>query len=790
MVHGSSEPATLESIEQVHDDGRICIWSPHGTGRGITVMIDNYDSFTFNVAQLLVEEGANVVIFRNDKVSIETLESLRPVNMVISPGPGHPLTDAGISLACIKHFGGQIPILGICMGLQCMTVAFGGVVSGAGEIFHGKTSMMQHDGCGLFAGLSTSVPITGTRYHSLCAQIDAVPDVLRETAHVDSGVVMGLRHKTYTIEAVQYHPESVMSEYGHEMVRNFLSWRGGTWAENPHVLNTPASAGPSTSESILTRIFRQRKLDVAQSQTIPGRSLADLEASIALQLDPVRIDFPRRLLHGTERGIVPGIMAEIKRASPSKGDIAPNTHAAEQALLYARSGANVISVLTEPTWFKGTLEDLVMVRRVVECMPRRPAILRKDFILDEYQIAEARLAGADTVLLIVAMLDDMTLQRLYQYSLRLGMDPLVEVNNAEEMQRALLLSPKVIGVNNRNLHSFHVDMDTTSRLAQAAVERGVILVALSGIQQRSDVVHYMEQGVQALLVGEALMRAEDKHAFIQALQGESSEKSVLSSSAQRPRFVKVCGIQTPSAAEAAVQAGANLIGIILAPGTKRTVSTDEARAIRQSVHKAAPNTAETNTKLASVCTSTATRLSRAHEWFSWHADRMAEAAACRPLVVGVFRNQTLEEIVAVASSLQLDVIQLHGRTEELEWARYLPGVFVIRVFHVEPDMTLRAGALAEATRPGYHHVILFDSAGAAGHDGGSGMSFTWSHAPALATRCGVRVPFLVAGGLTAANVQDALDASQAMGVDTSSGVETDGHKDPSKIRAYVQKALE
>ncbi|WFD17920.1 anthranilate synthase / indole-3-glycerol phosphate synthase [Malassezia caprae] len=750
-------------------DGRIVIRSPYaGPDQGVTVMIDNYDSFTFNVVQYLVEAGANVVIFRNDKVDVATIEALQPVQLVISPGPGHPSTDAGISKACIAHFAGRIPILGICMGLQCIVEQFGGVVDSAGEIFHGKTSEILHDGKGLHAGLSS--PLIGTRYHSLAAKIAVMPECLEATSHVRSGIIMGVRHKTYAIESVQYHPESVSSEHGREMLAHFLQWRGGTWASNPSARVAPAPAPQAPSESILQRIYRQRREDVAAARAVPGRSLADLEASIALHLDPPQIDFPSRLLQGTSSE-APGILAEIKRASPSKGAIAPDAHAAEQALAYARGGAHVISVLTEPTWFKGTLEDLAMARRAIERCAHRPAILRKDFIVDEYQVAEARLAGADTVLLIVAMLDDSTLRRLYEYSVHLGMEPLVEVNHAAEMERALSLPAKVIGVNNRNLHSFDVDMGTTTRLAHMAQERGVTLVALSGITGRADVEPYLAQGVQAVLVGEAFMRARDKSAFVAELQGRALPPRV------PPRgIVKVCGIRTPDAARAAVEAGADLVGMILAPGTRRTVSLEAAREIVAAVHAVDRRGAVE----APV---------DADEWFSWHARRLAERAAQRPLAVGVFRDQSLEEIVQTARTLALDAIQLHGRTEPADWARYLPVVFVIRVCHVDPhNGTEKTRAMHEALRPGFHHMVLFDTA-TGGTSGGTGAAFPWAHAPALATS-DVRVPFLLAGGLTPANVAAAVQQSHAWGVDTSSGVESNGEKDASLIATCVHNAKE
>lgn len=767
------------------EDGRTCIASPRGAGRGVTVMIDNYDSFTYNVVQLLVEEGANLVIFRNDRVTLEQIEALDPVSLVISPGPGHPLRDAGISSACIERFVGRIPILGICMGMQCMVTAYGGVVEFAGEIFHGKTSPITHDGCGLFAGMDAATPLVGTRYHSLSARITALPPVLVETARVDSRVVMGVRHREYTMEGVQYHPESIMSEGGRHMMAQFLSWRGGTWAQNPGACVEASGLAPPplpatipAQPSILERIYEQRRIDVAHARAQPGRALADLERSLALQLDPPQISFPARLLLHAAPG-APGVMAEVKRASPSKGDIAPHAHAAEQALSYARGGASVISVLTEPTWFRGTLEDLALARRAVERLPQRPAILRKDFMLDEYQIAEARLAGADTVLLIVAMLDDTTLRRLYDYSMRLGMDPLVEVNTAAEMERALVLAPRVIGVNNRNLHSFHVDMGTTTRLAQAALERGTILVALSGIAGRADVEAYAAQGVHAVLVGEALMRAADKSAFVAELQGR---RAPLHAPRAPRRLVKVCGVRSRDAALAAAAAGADLVGLILAPRTRRTVTHEAARAIVAALRGSPRETAPLPPPPAAT------------DWFTWHARCLADAAARRPLVVGVFRDQPLDEIVATAAALELDAVQLHGRIEPLEWARYLPGVFVIRVFHV--DATLHGArrgacrALDEATRPGCHHVILFDTAGSGGAgDGGTGAAFDWSSARTLATSSdGVHVPFMIAGGITPANVGAALAQSGALGTDTSSGVETDGEKDAAKIRAYVEAA--
>ncbi|KAF9266139.1 indole-3-glycerol phosphate synthase [Marasmius fiardii PR-910] len=272
--------------------------------------------------------------------------------------------------------------------------------------------------------------------------------------------------------------------------------------------------------TILEKIYAQRQKDVEQSKTTPGTSIDDLKTYLSMSLAPNQIDLVSRLKTNPSTNTNHpslSLMAEIKRASPSKGEIAMKINPAQQALTYAQSGASVISVLTEPTWFKGSLLDMRLVRQAVDRLSNRPAVLRKEFIFDEYQIAEARLHGADTVLLIVAMLSHEQLSALYAYSVSLGMEPLVEVNNASEMTRALELGAKVIGVNNRNLHDFNVDMGTTSRLVDMVRGKDVVLCALSGISSPQDVQVYREQGVNAVLVGEALMKAKDTSTFIREL---------------------------------------------------------------------------------------------------------------------------------------------------------------------------------------------------------------------------------------------------------------------------------
>lgn len=188
------------------------------------VMIDNYDSFTYNLVQYFGELGADVTVVRNDEVSIADIEALRPDKLVISPGPCTP-KEAGISVESILHFAGKLPILGVCLGHQSIGFAFGGDIIHAKQIMHGKTSPVYHHNVGVFKGLNN--PFTATRYHSLVISQDRIPDCLEITAWTQDengqiDEIMGVRHKTLDIEGVQFHPESILTEHGHDMLRNFL----------------------------------------------------------------------------------------------------------------------------------------------------------------------------------------------------------------------------------------------------------------------------------------------------------------------------------------------------------------------------------------------------------------------------------------------------------------------------------------------------------------------------------------------------------------------------------------
>ncbi|KAG6831762.1 hypothetical protein H0H92_007914 [Tricholoma furcatifolium] len=797
---------------------------PALTGQLDVLMIDNFDSFTWNLYQQLSLLGANVTVIRNDAIAPESFPQLKINSLIISPGPGHPQTDSGISKLAIEYFQGKVPILGVCMGLECLVDLYGGDIGYAGEIMHGKVSRIRHDNRGCFKDIPQG--IQSTRYHSLSAsQATLPPDLAITSISEESGVIMGVRHRRYTLEAVQYHPESILSDGGNDLMRNFLSLRGGLWEENPHVGVLDSSLPPFPVEAlstdlasdskvtakiptILERIYAQRRKDVALAQATPGTTMEDLETLYRLNIAPPQIDFLTRIKQ--TQSDTPALFAEIKRASPSKGPISLSTSPAAQALKYALAGAQTISVLTEPQWFKGSLQDMLHARLSVAHLPNRPAILRKDFICSRYQILEARIWGADTILLIVSMLPEALLRDLYKYSLELGMEPLVEVNNAKEMEIALSLPAKVIGVNNRNLHDFEVDMGTTSRLSDMVKGTDIILCALSGIASPEDVQRYAPDGVKAVLIGESLMRAEDPASFIRHLLSLPDPSVAMPSWQTSPLLVKICGIQSKDEALAVAEAGADMLGLMFVEGSKRHINLDVAKQISAAIRNfrysaQAPSPLDAGNS----------------PWFSAHASRLS-ASVGRPLLVGVFQNASLAEILHVVSCAQLDVVQLHG-SEPVELANHIP-VPVIRVFHIGD------GSGADGiTRPGAHQFILLDSLRNDGSNmsGGSGKVVDWDFArsivnageivttghsrqplptpstssadntneetetdPSGASPSKLPLPIILAGGLTPTNVAQAIQTVRPWAVDVSSGVESQERpgKDLDKVVAFIRAA--
>jgi anthranilate synthase component 2 len=189
----------------------------------VLLLIDNYDSFTYNLFQYLSELGERVWVARNDRVSLEEISARSPERIVISPGPGTP-EEAGISSEVIRRFGAKIPVLGVCLGHQCIGYAYGGKVKRAGEIMHGKSSLIHHDGRGVFRGLGS--PFPAIRYHSLAVMAEGLPECLEISARTENGIIMGLRHREFPVEGVQFHPESIMTGVGKDLLKNFLNREG------------------------------------------------------------------------------------------------------------------------------------------------------------------------------------------------------------------------------------------------------------------------------------------------------------------------------------------------------------------------------------------------------------------------------------------------------------------------------------------------------------------------------------------------------------------------------------
>ncbi len=196
------------------------------------LLIDNYDSFVYNLFQYLCELGQEVEVVRNDRVTVGEIEKMHPERIVISPGPGTP-DRAGICNDVIRRFGAELPILGVCLGHQCVGYSYGAVVKRAGEIMHGKMSHIHHDGNGVLAGLPN--PFPAIRYHSLAVMPEGLPDCLETTAWTSNGIIMGLRHRHYPVEGVQFHPESIMTEVGKDLLRNFLKI-SNSGSSNPEVM--------------------------------------------------------------------------------------------------------------------------------------------------------------------------------------------------------------------------------------------------------------------------------------------------------------------------------------------------------------------------------------------------------------------------------------------------------------------------------------------------------------------------------------------------------------------------
>ena len=487
------------------------------------------------------------------------------------------------------------------------------------------------------------------------------------------------------------------------------------------------------SETFLERIVASTRAELAERM-----ARVTLEEMSARAADaPTPRDFARALR--AQPGGPARLIAEVKRASPSKGMLAEQFDPVGQATAYAAGGAAAISVLTEPRYFLGALEHLSAVRGAV-AVP----VLRKDFLLDPYQVYEARAAGADAALLILAMLDDALAADLLALIRSLGMEALVEAHNASEVERAVRLGATVIGVNARDLRTFQVDTATVRRL-RAMVPADRVFIAESGVMDWRGAAQARAWGADAALVGEALMRSADPVAKARELStAPGGATATLFAGAGQP-WVKICGLATPDQAQVAARFDADAFGLVFAPmaPAHRRVTEEQATRIVRAV--------------------------------------MADDAERKPLPVGVFVNPTVDEAASVAARVGLGAIQLSGDETAEQIARlaevtHLPVLKAIRLRGEADLATLDDVILAGAT-------ALVDTP-ARGLYGGAGETGDWS----LARRAAEQWPIILAGGLSPANVAEAVAAVAPRGVDVSSGVETERAKDIEKMRVFIERA--
>ena len=494
------------------------------------------------------------------------------------------------------------------------------------------------------------------------------------------------------------------------------------------------------------------------------------------------------------------LAAEFKRASPSKGDIAVHLDAGEQAEKYAIAGANIISVLTEPRWFKGGLGDMTSVRlQTTDKQYPRPAVLRKEFTTSKYQITEAISAGADTILLIVAVLPQHLLKELIDHARSFGMEPLVEVHSDCEVEVAIQAGAKVIGVNNRNLHTFQMDLHTTEHVAEILTKHGCVfdhndasseytICSLSGMSTAFDVDRYRKINVGMCLIGESLMRAADPQKAIANLcldpkDFASSTNLAGGAYTAGTKIVKVCGVTNPEDALVACQASANLIGVIFVPKSKRCVNKEQATSVVQAVRAFGERTKRTvlsSRKQESPLSQLVAN------------SRALEDCSRRPMVVGVFQNQSPEFICEMVEECGLDLVQLHGKEGMAAANEKVCSVPAIRVVDIETDpetgkaSSNAAQKLLEAITTDPVAILLDTSIKGNKDGGGTGVTFDWGIAEKVQN---AGLPVIIAGGLKPQNIGEAVISTRPWGVDVSSGVEASpGKKDHDKVKQFVNGA--
>ena len=474
---------------------------------------------------------------------------------------------------------------------------------------------------------------------------------------------------------------------------------------------------------ILDKIVEATKVRVAKEKEVETPE-AVKTAALAL---PADTGFP---FEAALRQQDFNFICEVKKASPSKGIIAEHFPYLDIAKEYEVAGAAAISVLTEPDFFKGDKKYLQEIASTVKI-----PVLRKDFIIDEYQIYQAKVWGASAILLICACLDVPMLTKFRELADSLGLSSLVEAHDEHEVQMAIDCGARIIGVNNRNLKDFTVDVQNSVRLRNL-VQDDVIFVSESGLETPEDIQVLRDNNIGVALMGETFMRSPNKVEKLAYLYGPTY---------YTPK-VKMCGISKVETIPAVVEAKPDYMGLVFAP-SKRQVTVDQAKTLVEELHK---------------------------QYTKRYNNGAEQSNNDEIKTVGVFVNETLDNLVSIATEANLDVVQLHGDEDEA----FIQSIKERSNVEVWKAVQIRNAADAEAWIDSSADMLLFD-AYHKDERGGTGEVFDWSCLDEFER------PFMLAGGIDSTNVARAIRTVRPYGIDISSGIETDGVKDDEKIKAFT-----
>ena len=475
---------------------------------------------------------------------------------------------------------------------------------------------------------------------------------------------------------------------------------------------------------ILDKIIEATNIRVAQEKQVESPE-AVKAAALALPSDT---GFP---FEAALRQQDFNFICEVKKASPSKGIIAEHFPYLDIAKEYEVAGAAAISVLTEPDFFKGDKKYLQEIASTVKI-----PVLRKDFIIDEYQIYQAKVWGASAILLICACLDVPTLTKFRELADSLGLSSLVEAHDEQEVQMAIDCGARIIGVNNRNLKDFTVDVQNSVRLRNL-VQDDVIFVSESGLETPEDIQVLRDNNIGVALMGETFMRSPNKVEKLAYLYGPTY---------YTPK-VKMCGISKVETIPAIVDAKPDYMGLVFAP-SKRQVTVDQAKILVEELHRGYAKKYGSDTE----------------------HDKNGTIKT-----VGVFVNETVENLVTIANEANLDAVQLHGDEDEA----FIQSLKERTNVEVWKAVQIRSAADVEKWIDSSADMLLFD-AYHKDERGGTGEVFDWSSLDAFER------PFMLAGGIDSTNVARAIRTVRPYGIDISSGIETNGVKDDEKIKAFTK----